>query len=349
METRANYIMVGFFVLLLAFGLLGFVLWLAKFQFEQEFARYDIVFERTVTGLREGSAVRYSGVNVGEVISVDLDPDRPTAIRVTIEVQKRTPVRGDSIATLELEGLTGGRYVQLTGGSPSAPPLEPPPGRKLAEIPAGSSSFEQVLEGAPEVLENVNILLLRAQALLSERNLRNIEQLVENLTEVTGAIAENRDDIDKLINDAAMTMQNLREATGSLESMAGSLETNVQTLTKRADSTLTAFESMAGSIDREVTLTSKDARGLIASLQVTAKNLSGATSQLEAMLKENREPIRDFTNTGLYELSNLLTEARDLIVVLNRVTTEVQRDPARFIFGDQQQGYEAQPGYGGQQ
>lgn len=348
METRANYLMVGFFVLLLAFGLLGFVLWLAKFQFEQEFARYDIVFDSAVTGLREGSAVRYRGVRVGEVTSVDLDPDRPTAIRVTIEVQKRTPVRADSVATLELEGLTGGRYVQLSGGSPSAPPLEPPPGRDRAEIAPGHSSFEQVLEDAPEVLENVNVLLLRAQALLSDTNLKNVEQLIGNLTALTAAIAENRGNIEQLLADAATTMENLREATGSLESMAGSLQTNVETLTRRADSTLTAFESMAGSIDREVTLTSKDARGLIASLQETAGNLDGATSELEAILAENREPIRDFTNTGLYELSNLLTDARELIVVLNRLTTEVQRDPARFIFGDQHQGYETQPGYGGQ-
>ena len=348
METRANYIMVGFFVLLLAFGLLGFVLWLAKFQFEEEFSRYDIVFESTVTGLKEGSAVRYSGVRVGEVISVDLDPDRPTAIRVTIEVQKRTPVRSDSLATLELEGLTGGRYVQLSGGSPTARPLEPPPGRKVAEIPAGASSFEQVLEGAPEMLENVNILLLRAQALLNENNLKNIEQLITNLTTVTGAIAENRDNIDQLITDAALTMDNLRDATGSLETMAASLDSNVTRLTERADTTMLAFEDMAGSIDREVSLTSKDARSLINSLQQTAKNLSGATNELEAMISENREPLRDFSHTGLYELTNLLTEARDLIVVLNRVTTEVQRDPARFIFGDQQQGYEAEQGYGAQ-
>ncbi len=342
METRANYIMVGLFVLLLAFGLLGFVLWLAKFQFEEVFARYDIVFESTVTGLKEGSAVRYSGVHVGEVISVDLDPDRPTTIRVRIEVEKRTPVRGDSVATLELEGLTGGRYVQLTGGSLDAPPLEPPPGRKLAEIPAGASSFQQVLEGAPEMLENVNILLIRAQALLSPRNLENVEQLVANLTEVTGAIAENRDDIEQLIDDAALTMENLRAATGSLETMAASLDTNIERLTKSADSTLGAFETMAGSIDREVTLTSGEARELIVSLQGTAKNLTDVTGALEEVIAENREPIRDFANTGLYELTNLLTEARDLIVVLNRVTTEVQRDPARFIFGDQQQGYEAQ-------
>src|SRR3546814_8322257 len=81
------------------------------------------------------------------------------------------PVGADSVATLELEGLTGGRYVELTGGGPTAPPLEQPPGRDRAEIQPGHSSFEQVLVGAPEMLENVNLLLLRTQALLRDRNL----------------------------------------------------------------------------------------------------------------------------------------------------------------------------------
>ena len=63
--------------------------------------------------------------------------------------------------------------------------------------------------------------------------------------------------------------------------------------------------------------------------------------EIEAMVAENREPIRDFTSTGLYDLSSLLIEARDLIRELSRTTTEVQRDPARFFFGDREQGYEA--------
>src|SRR3546814_501406 len=193
------------------------------------------------------------------------------------------PVGADSVATLELEGLTGGRYVELPCGGPTAPPLGPPPGRDRAEIQPGHSSFEQVLEGAPEMLENVNLLLLRAQALLSDRNLGNIEQLIGNLTSLTTAIAENRGNVEKLIADAAATMENLREATGSLESMAGSLQTNVETLSKRADSTLTAFESMAGSIDREITVTSKDARSLNASPKGNAGNHQEPTQERREM------------------------------------------------------------------
>src|SRR3546814_16378154 len=93
---------------------------------------------------------------------------------------------------------------------------------------------------------------------------------------------------------------------------------------------------MAGSIDREITVTSKDARSLIASLKETAGNLNGATSELEETLAENREPISDFNNIGLSDLSISLTEARQVIVVLNRDTTDVRHDPSRFILGRQQ-------------
>ena len=66
------------------------------------------------------------------------------------------------------------------------------------------------------------------------------------------------------------------------------------------------------------------------------------SDEIQGLVAENRAPINAFMGSGLSELSSMLTEARDLIVSLNRVTTEVERDPARFLFGNQQQGYEAQ-------
>ena len=64
METRANHLLVGSFVLLLIAGLVVFVVWLARFQFEAEFKRYDILFEGRVTGLTIGSTVSLRGVPV---------------------------------------------------------------------------------------------------------------------------------------------------------------------------------------------------------------------------------------------------------------------------------------------
>ncbi|MFQ6017312.1 MAG: MlaD family protein [Kiloniellaceae bacterium] len=341
METRANYLMVGGFVLALAAGLVVFVLWLAKLQLDTEFARYDILYKGSVTGLRAGSPVRYSGVRVGEVISLGLDPDRPERVRVTIEVEATTPIRTDTAATLEIEGLTGGRYVLLSGASTESPPLVAAPGQPRPVIASRSSSLQQVLEGAPEVVQSVNLLLARANDLLNAENRGHVAAGLANFDQFTGALADHREDIGTLIRDASASMANLRGATAALEEMAQSLKVGSARLAERADTTLASIDSMAGSIDRSVGETATGAQKLIADLRITAQKLAGTSAQLGALVAENRAPIRDFTSNGLYEFTTLLTEMRELVVSLNRVTTEVQRDPARFLFGDQQQGYEA--------
>ena len=87
--------------------------------------------------------------------------------------------------------------------------------------------------------------------------------------------------------------------------------------------------------------TAEDVNALVWELQTTARTATSVAREVEAMVKENRQPIRDFASTGLYELSTFLSELRLLVAGLNRVTTEVGRDPARFLFGRQQDGYEA--------
>ena len=84
-----------------------------------------------------------------------------------------------------------------------------------------------------------------------------------------------------------------------------------------------------------------DLRALLGNMNKATTALRSTLGQIEGLVAENREPIRDFTGSGLYEVSSLLIELRALIKQFNRVTTEVERDPARFFFGDSQQGYEA--------
>ncbi|MHA1600015.1 MAG: MlaD family protein [Alphaproteobacteria bacterium] len=340
METRANYLMVGTFVLALAVGLVVFVLWLAKFQFDTEFARYDIVFKDSVTGLRIGSPVRYSGVRVGEVTAMRLDGDQPDQVLVTIEIDAKTPVRSDSLATLEIEGLTGGLYVLLSGGSPEAPPLTAASGQKRPVIAARPSSLQQVLAGAPELVESVNLLLVRANDLLNAENRGHISSGLANLDTLTSSLAARSGDIGQVLQDASATMANLRDATETLGDLAETLKSDSGKLVERADATLAAIGGMAETVDTEVTATAGEARALIGDLRGTAGRLGGMSEELSAMIAENREPISDFTATGLSELTGLLVEMRELVLALNRATTEIQRDPARFFFGNQQEGYE---------
>ena len=341
METRANYLMVGGFVLILMFGLLGFVLWIAKFQFDTQFSRYDIHYEGSVTGLQVGSPVRYRGVRVGEVIKVGLDPERPDRVFVTIEVDAKTPVRSDTVATMEIEGLTGGLYVLLRETTVDSPPLKALEGQRRPVIASQPSTLQQVIEGAPELVQKIDLLLARGADLLNDDNRAELSATLTNLRDITGAVAGRREDVVELIADAGATMEHLRGAASALEDMAGTLKTDGTKLVQRLDGTLTAIDLMATGIDNSVTTTATDARALIAELRGTAKNFSAMSGELKDLVSENREGIRDFTSTGLSELTVLLIEMRELAIALNRVTTEIERDPARFFFGNQQQGYEA--------
>ncbi len=340
METRASYLLVGIFVISLMVGLVVFVIWLAKFQFDAEFARYDIYFKGSVTGLNLGSPVRYSGVRVGEVIDVSLRPDQPDQVQITIEVDQKTPVRSDTVATLEIEGLTGGLYVLLIGQTPDAPPLETVPGQRHPVIASESSSLQQVLEGAPELVQKIDLLLVRANDLLNAKNRVNLSSTLANMSDFSTTLTDHGDDIGALLQDASATMANVRSATESFKELAASLEGSTDRLVDRADATLVSIDAMAQQITTSVGDSATDARALIADLRGTAKNLSAVSIEVQAMIAENREPLRDFTATGLSEFTGLLLEMQGLVVALNRVTTELQRDPARFFFGDRQQGYE---------
>jgi phospholipid/cholesterol/gamma-HCH transport system substrate-binding protein len=244
METRANYILVGSFVLLLMVGLLGFVIWLAKFQFDTKFSRYDIFFTDSVTGLRAGGAVRYSGVQVGEIVFIGLDKENPKRVRALIEVDSTTPVKRDTVASLESQGLAGGRYILLSGGAPETPPLEAEADQKRPVIPSRPSTLQQVLDSAPELVESANLLLTRASLILDDRNLTNFATTLENMNRITASLAGRGDEVGQLIADAAGTMENLRGATGSLNELAAALKEDSARLTARAEATLASVEGL---------------------------------------------------------------------------------------------------------
>lgn len=331
METRANHLLVGSFVLLIVAGTVVFILWLAKFQFDQQFTRYDIDFPGSVSGLKTGATVELNGIPVGEVIGVRIDPGNVEQVKVTIEVPSQTPIREDTVANMQLQGITGGVSIQLSGGTQNAPPLRPKPGEKVAVIASQASALEQFLEGAPELLTGLQTLVARAATLLNTENQNAFAQTLANAAAVTGALAERTDDIELLLSETSATMTNLRQASQTMVA-----------LSDRADATLASVGGAADSVTKTIDTSQPDVAALIVELRRTSSSITTMTDEMNALIAENRPSLRDFTGDGLYELTSFLTEARALIDGLDRVTTQVERDPARFLFGNQQQGYETQ-------
>ena len=110
METRANYVAVGAFVLTVLAGVFVAVLWLARVQFETGYKYYETHVAGPVTGLGSGALVRLNGIEIGRVTRIELDPKDPQLVRLILQVRNTVEIRTDAVASTETLGLTG---VQL--------------------------------------------------------------------------------------------------------------------------------------------------------------------------------------------------------------------------------------------
>src|SRR5205814_250091 len=131
METRANYALIGLFTLAALVAGFGFVYWFSGRDAGARRDQYRIVFAGSVAGLNTGNSVLFNGLRVGEVKSITLSPDDPRLVVALVEIERSTPVKRDTKATLEAQLLSGVASIALAGGDQSSPKLD----AKSGEIP----------------------------------------------------------------------------------------------------------------------------------------------------------------------------------------------------------------------
>lgn len=297
METRASYLLVGTFVLVLVAAGFVFILWIAKAQVSRDTATYLTYFTTTVTGLQTGSVVRYRGIPVGEVTRIRIDPKNPEQIEVTLEIDSSTPIKTDTVATLESQGITGVAFIQLRGGRRTSPTLVAQQGERYPVIKSEGSGFEKILTDFPKLLQNLNTLADSANQVLDAKNRESITVTLENVAKIAKAVGDREKDIDRVLSSTTQTLESINGLVTDLRPVVGDLRTGA-----------TSFSAMTTSVNK--------------------------------LVEENRRPLRDFSATGLYEFSLFLTEARDLVKALTRISTKLEDDPARFLFGDTQKGFQ---------
>lgn len=323
METRASYILVGTFVLVLTASVFGFAMWLARVEFETVPKRYAIYFTGSVTGLSVGSPVRYRGVPVGTVSDIRLDPDHVERIRVLAEIADDAPIKVDTVASLGLQGITGVAYVLLSGGTQSSARLSAAPGQDVPVITSEASALQTVLEKAPEIFEKAVILVERLTRLVDDRNLDSIAGTLENIRDLSDSLAERRKSLGKIIAEGESTMSSVRGAAANIDALTGKLTTRTETLADGMTDTIT------------------DTRATLADIRGATRSIGEVAARLGVVVDENRAAFKDFSSGGLYELSLFVSEARQLVAALTRLSGQIEQDPARFFFGDTQKGFEA--------
>jgi phospholipid/cholesterol/gamma-HCH transport system substrate-binding protein len=307
METRASYVTVGAFVLVCLMGLIVTMLWLAGAQYRQEFSYYRTYFNGPVTGLGRGTIVRYNGVDVGNVRDLAFDPDNPRSVNVTLQIDPTLPIHVDSVSSLESQGLTGGVYVEITGGTSTAPLLESEPGQQFPVIPSKQSTLQQLAQTGPELLGRFNVVGQRVGDLLNDDNRKAIAEMLAALRNTAELIDRRSEDIDA-------TIANMKTASAGIATTLGNVNHTLAT----TDHALTSVDTTLNTLN-----------GAIGS--------AGSTVQKLGQLSDDADKV--VNGEGIAQMTQLVAQTRALVASLTRLTNDLQREPTRLIFGDQRQGY----------
>jgi len=249
METKANYAAVGAFVLACVIGIVIAILWLVGAQYSHEFETYRTYFTGSVTGLGDGTKVRYNGIDVGRVKAVDFDPDDPKRVIATLEVNPEVKIHEDSLASIASEGLTGGTYVEIDGGSKNSPLVSRKPGERYPVINSRPSTIQQLVESAPQVVAKLNKIADSLNDVLNEQNRRAISDTLANLRDVTGVIQRHDADIDAALSNLALGSQKLNVSLDELQKTLS----NANVAVLDADVSIKRIGKLADDSDKFVT------------------------------------------------------------------------------------------------
>lgn len=304
METRSNHLLVGGVVLAMIVAVIAFIIWLSQVSGDSD-KKYDIFFKQAVDGLAKGSAVSFSGVPVGQVDTINLEPNSPEFVRVRISVREDTPILQGTTATIQGVGFTGVSQIQLDGAARGAPPITQPGPYGVPVIPTKPGALGQLLNSAPELLERVSTLTERLSQMLDEDNQRSIKGILANTEEVTRSLADRAPEI-------AAAMAETRVAIA------------------QAGRAAAAFERVAGSTDQ---LLNEEGRPLVNDLRHTIRAAEASMENLDSVLAEARPGVQALTKQTIPEIGLLVRDLRETTENLNNITEKVDRQGVGGLIG----------------
>lgn len=295
METRAHYVAIGSFTLLVITAAFAFVFWFRGTDGRSNTTNYRIVFTGSVSGLSKGSIVMYNGLKVGEVTSLSLMPDDPSRVVTVVTVDASTPMNVDTKARLEFQGLTGVASIQLSGGGPTSQPLVSPDPGKPPIIYADRSDFQDLLESAQRLAKKAEDVLTQADRLFAV-NAGAINATVRNVELFSKSLAENAEGVGKFLS-----------STGNAADKISTLAVTLETLSKNLDTIVKAVNPA-------------DVSKIVSDLQAVASTVADNRDDIKSFMKDV-SVLAKRLNDATVKLDNVLTDA-------GNVTKAI--DPAKF-------------------
>ncbi len=324
--TKAQKFRLGVFVTTAAILLFGGIILLAGMKFIEQRDYYTIRIQdanTSLSGLDLGSAVKYSGLKIGRVEAVHVDPNDVSVIVVTISLDHGTPVAENSTANLGSMGITGLKFIELTRGSKDARVRKPG-----EDIPAGQSLIDDLTSQAGDIADKVNDVLAQVRDLTNPEMQKKISTALDHvnniLSGVNGIIEENRGTIQQIV-------QELNSSANQASLLLTQTNGTFERVNKLLDKVSRILEHADGSIDL-IEPTLKEVKGLIKDTR-TLLGPDGAQKVVQSVdLTLNRASnLIQQTRDNLVET---IRSARDVAENLAIFSEKVKDDPSLLIMGE---------------
>ena len=325
METKANYTIVGFFVLLVLASAAGFVFWLQEYGRQGPIAELIVRIPGSANGLSVGSAVRFNGIQVGSIKALEIDPQDPRFTIARTMVKADTPVHDSTTAKLELQGLTGTGYIELAANGQDGPNIlqEALKNDTPAELTADKSSLSNLLTTADRIMKRIDTTASDVQTLVSDIS-PTLTKTVSNVETFTGALADNSDEIGDFL-------ETVGKLAKTVDSLSGRLETTVDSLDKVIKAVnpdeVASIINNANTITSNVAKASDDLDNVIAQFADAVKSYSEFGNQAHDMFKKVDVIVSSIdpekVGSSVDDFSVVMEEAKGAVASIRNVADSI--------------------------
>jgi len=307
-ERDAKYAVVGLFALLAVAAAVAFVWWYSGASDRREYARYEIHFTGTVSGLSQGSPVRYLGVDVGRVDSLHVDATTPGQVTVVADIDSTAPISGATRAKLGLLGLTGLLYIDLQQDIMADVKMPLSRGKDYPMIPSQKGDIEEFLERLPDVITRAANVMMRVEKVLSDENIQSL----------------------------SATLANVQLASDELPVIAK----QANSLTSEMQRTASELSALAVKLRGVTEATQPDLQASIADVRQTADHLSRTAASLEQIVAGNEASLSQFAGPGVADIHQLVIDVRDTSNEIRALAQSLRENPASLLQGPPRNGVE---------
>ena len=341
METKANYALIGAFAIAGFLGMIGFLMWFAKLELNRQFAYYDVYFSE-VSGLGVASEVRFAGLTVGTVVDMALAPDQlDRPVRVRLEVAEDTPIRTDSRASLELQGVTGVSNVFISAGRRTSPLLRDEFPDEVPVIQSSRSAFQTLSDEGPQIIERLSRVAEQLTELLGEENQSRVNNILDNIERSSGNLDKAMADISAATDAIGLAAGGIAEFGTRLQGLGETADTALKDFSTAAQRADTALDSTAQALDEVRDYVAGDLRGLTRQITETASGIQTELAQLGSRAGSSLDQLDQALDAGTRafdqaevmfstDLGPIIADLRNTLAQVNQALASVSDDLPRI-------------------